>query len=137
MSTAEQESKCVLIVDDDPDFLLAQELVLQTAGYRVVTANGRAEAEASLALNRPDALIVDLMMEENDDGFTLCYAAKKRYPHLPIIMVTGVASETGIEFNAVTAEERAWIKADAFLAKPVRPEQILHELELLIATDQP
>ncbi len=123
----------VLIVDDDPDFLLQQKLVLENAGYRVQTAGGRVEAEGVLAENRPDALVVDLMMEENDDGFVLCFEAKKRYPDLPVIIVTGVASETGIEFSTVTAEERSWIKADAFLAKPIRPEQILQELERLLA----
>ncbi len=131
MNTDAQTPGAILIVDDDPDFLLQQELLLRHAGYTVQTAVGRAEAEEALADNRPDAMVVDLMMEENDDGFTLCFAAKKRYPDLPVIMVTGVASETGIEFNAVTKEERAWIKADAFLAKPVRPEQILGELERL------
>lgn len=40
-------------------------------------------------------------------------------------MVTGVTGETGIEFDAATNEERAWIKADELLAKPVRPEQLL------------
>jgi CheY-like chemotaxis protein len=122
----------ILIVDDDQDFLLQQQLVLESAGYRVRMAGGRAEAEAALTEERPDALVVDLMMEENDDGFVLCFAAKKLYPDLPVIMVTGVASETGIEFDTVTSEERSWIKADAFLAKPIRPEQILQELERLL-----
>lgn len=135
MNTVPVQPPTLLIVDDDPDFLLQQQLVLESAGYRVRTAGGRAEAEACLGEARPDALVVDLMMEENDDGFVLCFAAKKRYPEVPVIMVTGVASETGIEFSTVTAEERAWIKADAFLAKPIRPEQILEELERLLATD--
>ena len=43
---------------------------------------------------------------------------------MPVILVTAVASETGLDFDAATAEERGWIKADAVLDKPVRFEQL-------------
>lgn len=122
----------ILIVDDDSDFLMQQELVLRAAGYDVVRAESRSGAEAVLRDRRPDAAIVDLMMDESDDGFVLCYSAKKRYPNMPVIMVTNVAGETGMEFGTTTAEERNWIKADALLIKPVRPEQILGELRRLL-----
>ncbi len=126
------EAKTILIVDDDPDFLLQLELILRSAGYRVLKAGTRKEAEERLARQRPDALVADLMLEEDDGGFVLCYRAKKLYPGLPVIIVTGVAGETGIEFAAVTREERSWIKADLLLDKPVRPEQIVAELEKLL-----
>lgn len=126
------EKKTILIVDDDPDFLLQLELILGSSGYRIIKAETRGKAEELLARNRPDALVADLMLEEDDDGFMLCYRAKKLYPDLPVIIVTGVAGETGIEFAAITREERSWIKADILLDKPVRPEQILGELEKLL-----
>ena len=122
----------ILIVDDDPDFLLQQKMLLEATGYTVIEASSRGEAETLLETEQPDAAIVDLMMEESDDGFTLCYRAKKRYPNMPVIMVTGVVSETGMAFGAETSEEQNWVKADALLAKPVRPEQILNELERLL-----
>ena len=122
----------ILIVDDDPDFLLQQKILLEATGYAVIEASSRGKAETLLETEQPDAAIVDLMMEESDDGFTLCYAAKKRYPNMPVIMVTGVVNETGLEFGANTPEEQNWVKADALLAKPVRPEQILNELERLL-----
>jgi hypothetical protein len=62
----------------------------------------------------------------------LCYTAKKKDPDFPVILVTGVTSETGIEFDVITDEERSWIKADIVLAKPVRAEQILNELKRLL-----
>jgi hypothetical protein len=50
-----------------------------------------------------------------------------------VILVTGVAAETGIPFSAATREERIWIKADALLPKPIRFEQLQPEVERLLA----
>ena len=129
-------NRTILIVDDDPDFLLQLELILESAGYRVIKAASRREAE-EMIIERPiDALIADLMLEEDDDGFTLCYRVKKQFPDMPVIIITGVAGETGIEFEAITREERSWIKADVLLAKPIRSEQILGELGKLLKQGQ-
>jgi len=53
-------------------------------------------------------------------------------PSHAVIVVSGVESETGLEFDATTSEERSWIKADKFLAKPVRFEQLLGEIDRLL-----
>ncbi len=126
------DAKTILIVDDDPDFRLPLRLQLEAAGYTVVEACDRDEAHATIAAQRPAAVIQDLMMDQPDTGFTLCYEMKRHHPDLPIIMVTGVASETGIEFETVTEEERSWIKADVILAKPIRFEQLKRELDRLL-----
>ena len=116
----------VLVIDDDPDFLVQQAAVLKGAGCQVVTAGSADEGEKAIRDGADlDVLVVDLMMERNDDGFRLCYLSKQLAPGRRVVMVTGVASETGIEFEAATREERSWIKADELLAKPVRPEQLL------------
>jgi len=130
--TTDRGTKTILVVDDDPDFLIQQETILKAAGYDVVTACNRIEGEARLTEQLPDAMIADLMMDETDDGFILCYAAKKKDPAMPVILVRSVASETGIEFDATTDEERSWIKADVLLAKPIRAEQIVAELKRLL-----
>ena len=124
--------KTILIVDDDPDFLLPMQVRLSKAGYKVVTAESRKAAEETLEELRPDLAVVDLMMEHMDAGFTLCYHIKKKDPSIGVILVTGVAAETGLEFDAATSEERAWVKADAMLAKPVRFEQLEREIERLL-----
>lgn len=126
----------ILTVDDDVDFLMQMELILNAAGYDVTKASCRKDAEQILETTKPDAVIVDLMMDENDDGFVLCYKVKKLYPEVPTILVTGVASETGIEFDAATDEERAWVKADILMSKPVRGEQLLSELAKLLKDEK-
>ena len=125
-------SRCILLVDDDPDFLLSIQTMLSSAGYAVTTAEGVAEAEDKLTRQRPDAAIIDLMMEEFDGGFSLCHHIKKLDASIPVIMVTAVTSETGLNFDASTGGDRSWIKADALLAKPVRFEQLRRELDRLL-----
>lgn len=122
----------VLVVDDDEDFRQQLRLQLEAAGYAVIVAEGETAAEAILATTRPDLAVVDLMMERTDGGFALSYRLKKRYPDVPVVMVSGVAHETGLDFATDTAAERAWIKADAILDKPVRFEQLRRELERLL-----
>lgn len=122
----------ILLVDDDPDYLAQMQAQLEARGYEVAAADGSRAAEALLAEGRPDLAIVDLMMEHTDGGFSLCYRIKKLDPNIPVLLVTAVASETGLEFDAATNEERSWVKADAVLAKPVRFEQLEREIRRLL-----
>ncbi len=122
----------ILVVDDDTDFLLQVKTRLEVLGYYVLTAESRQAAEELLAQTRPDLAILDLMMEEMDGGFALAYHLKKLYPSVPVIICTAVASETGINFDTATNEERSWIKAEVFLAKPIRFEQLVREIERLL-----
>jgi DNA-binding response OmpR family regulator len=122
----------VLVVDDDPDFQVQTQAQLVAAGFTVVLAGGRREAEEAAARQPPDLAIVDLMLDQADTGFALCYAFRKRWPAMPIIQVSAVMSETGLNFDAATDEERSWVKADVFLAKPLRAEQLLREIRRLL-----
>ncbi|MBN2210075.1 MAG: response regulator [Sedimentisphaerales bacterium] len=125
--------KTVLLIDDDVDFLTQQKILLENANFDVVTAESQKEGEEKFAQRRPDVVICDLMMENADGGFALCYHIKKKDASVPVILVTAVAGETGLEFDAATAEERQWIKADVMLNKPVRFEQLMREIERLTA----
>lgn len=122
----------ILVVDDDPDYLLQEKMELEAEGYNVVTAESRKKANQVLETLQPDIVIVDLMMEKMDDGFVLSYEIKRKYPKVPVIMVTAVTGQTGMEFDSVTPDEKHWIKADAVFTKPVRVEQLVKEIERLI-----
>jgi CheY-like chemotaxis protein len=122
----------ILLVDDDKDFLFQLRAQFEAAGYEVLVAHDGKKAVEILAATRPDVAVLDLMMEKADMGFTLCYKIKKKDPTIPVIMVTSVTRETGIDFDATTKEERSWIKADALLDKPVRFEQLQQTIARLM-----
>lgn len=128
----EQNKHNIVVVDDDVDYLTQMRLQLEAAGYQVTTLESVSEAQQWLDAHTADLAIVDLMMEHFDDGFSLCHQIKQRHPEMPVIMVTGVAAETGMRFDAATRDEKAWVKADALLNKPVRFEQLQRELGRLL-----
>jgi CheY-like chemotaxis protein len=122
----------ILIIDDDFDYIEQMKMQLEAAGYEVVTASSAAEGKETLNSIKPDAAVVDLMLEDVDGGFTLCYLIKKMDESIPVILVTAVAGKSNIDFDAATSEERAWIKADVVLDKPVRFEQLDREIKRLL-----
>jgi CheY-like chemotaxis protein len=130
--TADSTPKTILIVDDDVDFLIPLEAQLRAKGFDVISANGKDEALQAIEGKPVDLAVLDLMMEHMDDGFALCYELKALNAELPVILATGVAAETGIEFEAVTEGERGWIKADVVLSKPLRMEQLMREVDRLL-----
>ncbi|MEI7661722.1 MAG: response regulator [Bacteroidota bacterium] len=122
----------ILIVDDDQDYLFQLQSRVQNFGYKTVVAESQKEAEVILEKLKPDLAILDLMMENEDSGFILCYKMKKKYPDVPIIIATGVAAETGISFDINDENNRKWIKADRFLEKGIRSERLKEEIENLL-----
>ena len=122
----------ILVVDDDSDILGQISAVLTEAGYGVVAAEGEAAAEERLLDARPALAIVDVMMEQQDSGFMLSHKIKKLYPGTPVIILTSVASASGLRFPLEAGGERPWIKADSFLHKPVRPELLRNEVKRLL-----
>jgi CheY-like chemotaxis protein len=119
-------SKRVLIVDDDLDLVEANRIYLETQGYEVATAHSASEGLEVLERFQPDIVTADLMMEHHDSGFTFCRRVKARpqTQGVPVILLTGVLRETGIELARRTPEERAWIQADEVVQKPVTPRQL-------------
>ena len=122
----------ILVADDDPDYLFQTVFNLKKAGYKTVAVESQAEAEAVIAKFRPDLAIFDLMMESDDSGFILCYKIRKKYPDVPVILATAVSRETGMSFSIDSEKEKSWIRADRYLEKGVRAEQLDTEIEKLL-----
>ena len=122
----------VLLADDDPDYLFQVAFYLRSSGYEVVAVESQAEAEQVITKMKPDLAVFDLMMESDDSGFILCFKLKRRYPEVPVILATAVARETGITFGLSSDQDRDWIRADLYLEKGVRPEQLDQEIKKLL-----
>ena len=126
------KQKIVLLVDDDVDFLFQMRFSLEKHDFEVLTAESQKEAEKLLETIKPDIAVIDLMMEQEDSGFILSYRLKNKYPQVPIIIVTGVTSETGMSFNLTSEEDQKWIKADLYIEKGITPEQLRVEINKLL-----
>ena len=122
----------ILVVDDDVDYLLQTRIKIEKFGYKTITADSQREAELILEKIKPDLAIIDLMMENEDSGFILCYKLKKKFPDVPVIIATAVAAETGITFDINDENNRKWIRADLFLEKGIKTEILKNEIEKLL-----
>jgi CheY-like chemotaxis protein len=122
----------ILVADDDPDYLFQTVFSLEKAGYRTVAVESQAEAESVISKFRPDLAIFDLMMESDDSGFILCYKIKKKYPEVPVILATAVSRETGMSFSLDSEKDKSWIRADRYLEKGIRAEQLDQEVMKLL-----
>jgi len=121
---SEELKKTILLADDDPDVIFQVKHHLERWGYEVVAVESREEAERYLEGACPDLAILDLMMEEEDSGFILSYRIKKCRPDVPVIISTAVAAERGITFDINSPGSKSWIKADHYLEKGFRMEQL-------------
>ena len=86
----------ILMVDDDKGFLLAAGRLLEAAGYEVTRAEGAAQARECLASERPDLILLDVLMP-GEDGFTFADALAKdeALADIPMVLVTAVAENAG------------------------------------------
>jgi CheY-like chemotaxis protein len=128
----EQEKK-ILLADDDPDFLEINRIILESAGYKVDEAVTTTEALEKLKAQSYDLLILDLMMEERDSGFTLTYTIREdeKLCLLPILMLTSAEEKTGFSFEF--SKDKDWMKVDDFAAKSLKPAELLQRVEKLLA----
>lgn len=118
------KDKIILLVDDDHDYLFQQRFYLEELGATVLSAQTKKEAKERIENEDFDLAIVDLMMEEMDAGVVLAHTIKKKNPLIPVVMVTGVSTQSKIHFDLQTKGERRWMQVDNLLSKPVRSEQL-------------
>ena len=129
----------IMLVDDDVDFLDLNKRVLEQAGYRAACFPNREDALNAMAVEKPDLVITDLMMESFDTGFAFSRQIREdaRFQNLPIIIVTAVGSQLGLDFRPRTKDDLTAMRADAFFEKPVAPKRLLAKIGELLALRKP
>ncbi len=128
------ENPRILIVDDDIDLVKALEVILRSEQYDVSIATDKETGMEKLRIEKPDLLILDVMMSTWQDGFEIARALKKEdgLRDMPILMLTGVKERTGVDFKS-SAGDSVWLPVDAFLDKPVEPEVLLEKIKELLS----
>ncbi len=125
------EKKKILVVDDEPDFVAVVKRNLEREGFQVDVAYDGTEGMKRVKEHPPDAIILDVMMPE-EDGYTMCSELKEdeRYSKIPIIMLTAVASS--VPSTRYTHYEGITMEADDYLPKPASAEQIVKSLKRVL-----
>jgi CheY-like chemotaxis protein len=123
------------MVDDDPEFVETTKIILESGGYETrIAANGN-EALAQLQKEKPDIILLDVMMKTIGDGVWLGQKIKgdERFSGIPILMITAVNKESGVgSFHLDPNADGDYLPVDGFLEKPVEPEVLLREVARLI-----
>lgn len=117
----------IAIIDDDPDIVEASSLVLKAKGYEVVAAGNPDDGYKVVVDNNPDLIILDVMMDEPDDGFFLAQKFRRENINIPILMYTSVSKAVGMEFG-----EGEMVPVDDFVEKPISPDQLVAKVENLL-----
>lgn len=119
------DKKRILVVDDENDMLFAIKLHLETAGYEVLTASDGQEAFDKGRNEKPDLILLDLMLPKID-GYKVCRMLKfdEKYKNIPIIMLTACVQDEdkNLGFD---------VGANAYVTKPFEPEELLLEIQKL------
>ncbi|MBN2602150.1 MAG: response regulator [Candidatus Marinimicrobia bacterium] len=118
----------ILIVDDDVDFVSAVKLVLTSNGFDIAIANSRQEGMEKFDAEKPDLVLLDVMMDEPDDGFVLAQSLKKKSKNTPILMLTSVGQVTGMDFD----KDSEMVPVDDFEQKPIMPNRLLEKVNQLL-----
>jgi len=126
----------ILVIDDDPDFVEAVTSILQSALYDVVNASNPAEGKDKILEEKPDLILLDIMMDSLFDGFSLCHDIKtskdfESVKDTPVIFVSAVKEMTGSRFQ-FKAEEQGLIGPDDYIDKPVKPDDLIAHIEKLL-----
>jgi CheY-like chemotaxis protein len=124
----------ILITDDDQDIRDSVQAILESRQYEVVTAADRIEGMDKIESEKPDLVILDVMMSSWQDGFEMARELKKdpRYKEIPILMMTGVKEQSGLDFKS-SAGDPVWCPVEGFLDKPVEPDTLIAEVERLLS----
>jgi DNA-binding response OmpR family regulator len=120
----------ILIVDDDPDFVEATRMVLESAGYDVTTAADGDEGLLKVREQSPDLVILDVIMKTVLDGLNMSQemANDPTQHDTPILMVTSIANR---DYAALFPTDE-YIHIDGFVSKPVAPEELLERVSNML-----
>lgn len=127
------DDKVILVIDDDPEICDAMQTILEEYGYRVCTALDTVRGQELLEREKPNLLILDIMMASMDEGLNFAGKIKKREGvwGIPILIVSARPPvERG--YGRSVDQDLDWIAADIFMEKPVDPEELIHNVQVLL-----
>jgi len=117
------EKHVILIVDDDPDYLLGMRTILENAGYTVLEAATSEEGLKAFQEHRPDLVLVDLMMEEIDAGTRFVRDIRALGGDIPVYLHSSVGDTLNVSTDPLS------LGFDGVFQKPVDSRRLLDILK--------
>lgn len=130
----------ILIIDDDPDIVTSVQLTLESVGHKIISAPNGEEGVKQIKAERPDMIILDVMMDTKTEGFQLAlklrnpdptseYAA---YKDIPILMLTAIHSTTPLHFEP----DVDYLPVELFVDKPIDPDDLINRVNWLLSREK-
>ena len=129
----------ILIIDDDPDIVLSVRMTLESVGHKVESASNGTEGIKALREDRPELIILDVMMDSNTEGFQLAMKLRNpdptseflKFKNIPILMLSSVHSTTPLRFEP----DIDYLPVELFVDKPIDPDDLIHKVEWVLTQD--
>jgi len=116
----------ILLVDDEPDILEIVRYNLSAEGYKIITANNGAEGVKKAKKEKPQLIILDVMMPEMD-GIEACERIRKE-PELKDVVITFLTAR-GEDYSQVAGFDAG---ADDYITKPIKPKVLVSKVKALL-----
>jgi two-component system alkaline phosphatase synthesis response regulator PhoP len=121
--------KTILVVDDEPDATDFIKEVLESEGFKVITASDGSKGLDTMRKEKPDLVFLDVQMPVMD-GFQVFQEMKRddELKSLPVVMLTGIKEKVGIGFSADEMKDYMGERPTAYLEKPIEPAKVREAL---------
>jgi len=123
--------KKILLVDDDPDFVEGARIVLEKSDFEVATASSGKECLERIKEERPDLIILDIMMPKKS-GFEVCKELKSdiEYNRIPVVMLTALKQK--LSQTSYSIAEGLELEAEDYLEKPIEPKELVSRIKKIL-----
>lgn len=126
----------ILVVDDDPDVVMSTRLCLEAEGHEVIEAKNGTECLARIRAQRPDLIILDVMMDTTTEGFQISLMLRSEDPtseyyafrDIPILILTSIHSTTSMRFGPT----EDYLPVEEFVDKPIDPDDLVQKVKTLL-----
>jgi len=134
----------ILVVDDDRDLVETLRIVLESGGYEVAAAHDAEAGLDSVRSERPDLILLDVMMPDATEGFHFVWRLRKLegeyFQHVPVIVLTAIHDRTELRFypdsGDGTYRAGEYLPVQDFIDKPVDPSALLERVEKVLSASR-
>jgi len=120
----------ILVVDDDPDFVEITRIVLESNNYEVISASDGKQALSLMREDKPDLVLLDIMMSHPLDGLSVTQAMVNddKLNKIPVIVVSSITDSE----HASKFPDDEYLPIDDWLTKPIQPDTLLNKVKLYL-----